>query len=121
MAVPYLSATSRALVMHQLLLDERYPWARVEAVVADDEALAVRTSASEVEAADALLFAPRPGEELLRGVTEPFDARDRLLAARRAGVAHATADTATRRRPSVPAVVATLGALAWLGTLLGPG
>ncbi|MFE6969102.1 hypothetical protein [Isoptericola sp. NPDC057653] len=118
-ATAALRVTPRGLVEHGAVLDARYPWSRVAAVLADPGALVVRTRASSVEEPDALMFAvPPDGERLLPGVSDPLVARERILAARAAGAASATADTATRRRPSRPTIVAALGAAAFLLAVL---
>ena len=120
LALAPLKITRDRFVSRQAVLDEHYPWARVRDVVADDKALVIRLHASEVEPEDALLFATPPGVPLLRGVTDPHEARRLLLAARDAALPRALTDTRTRRLPSTPAIVTTLFAAGWLaGSFLG--
>jgi hypothetical protein len=117
-ATPALALRRDALVARREALDEHYPWPRVLDVAADEAALVIRTSASVVEGADALMYAPPPGGELLPGVTDPRTARERILAARDAALGHARADTRTRRRPAPAAVVAAATALGVLTAFL---
>jgi hypothetical protein len=111
-----LTITPAALVLRGAVLDERVPWAQVTDVVADDEALVVRIAPGDGTEADAALLTPR--RDLLAGVRDPVRARELLLAARRDAAVRTVARAGLRRRPAVPAVVATLGAVCALGGAL---
>ncbi|WP_426311039.1 hypothetical protein [Cellulosimicrobium sp. E-16] len=116
-ARPALSTTTDALVVHGPLRDTFVPWSRVTSVRARQGALVVRLAPSMLDAEEALVISDCPLGGFLRGVDDPLVARDTVLSARAVST---PASTESRRRPSRDAVVAALGALAFVaGVVLG--